>query len=1156
MREEPPRTEHQQKETSNRRRCFFFKSSPPSVQRNDIGSDLASVMASSNVLHNCVAFLWGRRQENALWQALLKYAIAIAIAIALAFLPAFRIASTFLIPMIVAFAHPGQRMGLMIQSLLMVLFGAGLGLSWSLLGLRLALLVGNNTAAASTIRALFLLVLILVHGYLRSSNPRLMLFVIFLLITAVLTVQLPVTVTGIIFSTAYIPLLVGAGVLLIVNLAIFPELSSSYLGSTTIDTLSETVDTLTRATNWFVTPGGDPDTVPAEMVHSKTESAKSVKSGAVAKFLSQFPNPFRSAKRGPALFSTPHHSTSLSALTEQKPKLRACLAHCKAVQDEVNFEISFSPLPPTALKPISIQYMTGLVRNVTTLIGACENKFVVVGKNEHSDEKNGAKGKRDKTAGKKSGRRASRRVSRAKHFPSVKPIKEIETSSAELLEAILTRIRGPAQVFQVSVAESANLVILCLAYCFDVPKLPSGAAAPRTVSLQELDVRIDKFARSLTLFDTEAANQLRENMMDKSYEPVDFMPGMETFMASSFILSLRDSAAQLLEMLRHLRLLVESRQRHHDHSRLWVPQLTIFRQWLAKRRPVKAAEPIELPNITQTPVEGRVSGPIPAIDHPDARQTPDDEGRIGQTVQWAELKSPKKLKSSKKRARRKSELQNLDWMAKTREKAADALEWAQKSNDLDYALKLAVAMFLLLWPAFFASWRPWYTQVRGIWAPMQLMLVFEVCIGSSAFGFFLRLIGVVYGCVAGFAAYEVGRGNRVGVAVVLFVVMMPSIYLHLVAPQYAKVAIVSIVSMSVVALASINGTVPAYEIFYKRLVAFLVGGIVAMLVEVVIAPVRARDRLVECLSYSVRQIQKMEMTLAVGIEGPWSPNIRSQALLARFNRARDKAHGALADAESALPFCLREPRLKGSFKPLAPIYTEITYVLHQIIDRMDNLVQLRRTYGSSILEDLNSKVYAYRRNVAASTTLMLFSINEALTTWLPLPQFLPSARLALIRLISRVREIVASDNTSSSPRTELDEETATLITKRKFLSWNAGAVGQIEIVEYLEELIELVKLLVGVNGFRSGMLEQSSFGAEVLVQTAREPEPEPSESGGWSPVRWTATTVEAIEECETSSESGSWDEGIPLSLQRVGTRLRRGSSVVRRRAASTAGIGI
>lgn len=365
-----------------------------------------------------------------------------------------------------------------------------------------------------------------------------------------------------------------------------------------------------------------------------------------------------------------------------------------------------------------------------------------------------------------------------------------------------------------------------------------------------------------------------------------------------------------------------------------------------------------------------------------------------------------------------------------------------------------------------------------------------------------------------------------------------------------------------------------------------------MLVEALIKPVRARDRLVDSLSASIRQVQKMQAAVAVGIDDPERPNFRSVKLFKRFTHSRDKAQGALAAAETFLPFCLTEPRLKGSFKPLAPIYKEIIYVLHQIIDRMDNVVQLRRVYGSSILEDLNPKVYTYRRNVAASSTLILFSVYEALTTWLPLPQFIPSARLAQLRLINRIREILTVQNSNVPKpsgmlkyhrgRSNLDEETASLITQRKFLSWNASTAGQMEIIEYLEELVELVKLLVGVNAFRSGMLERPQYRQYIRqLETEQDDDlnrvmSEKSNASGQADgandastsssgdvesgarLRRAATmsphTGRQIGQTQPDGEAGriaedaeDGDEGIPRSLQRVGTRLRRENNLVRRR---------
>lgn len=44
---------------------------------------------------------------------------------------------------------------------------------------------------------------------------------------------------------------------------------------------------------------------------------------------------------------------------------------------------------------------------------------------------------------------------------------------------------------------------------------------------------------------------------------------------------------------------------------------------------------------------------------------------------------------------------------------ADSLEWIQESDDVLYAFKLTIAVFLVLWPAFVASWNQWYSLNRG-----------------------------------------------------------------------------------------------------------------------------------------------------------------------------------------------------------------------------------------------------------------------------------------------------------------------------------------------------------------------------------------------------------------------------------------------------------
>lgn len=251
----------------------------------------------------------------------------------------------------------------------------------------------------------------------------------------------------------------------------------------------------------------------------------------------------------------------------------------------------------------------------------------------------------------------------------------------------------------------------------------------------------------------------------------------------------------------------------------------------------------------------------------------------------------------------------------------------------------------------------------------------------------------------------------------------------------------------------------------------------ALIVEVVLFPVKARTRLVESLAAALGQINEMEKCIAAGIEQGVKIDVFASASMVRFENACGKANTALNAAATFLPFCSNEPRIKGSFEGLALIYSEILFVLHQIVDRMDNMLQLRTAYGSGPLEELNAEISPYRRNVAGAITITLFAIHGALTTKLPLPQFLPSARLAHLRMINRVREVVLEKvgekyHDSHEITAKLARQRA---VRRKYMSYNAVSAAHVEIIEFLEELVDLTKLLVGANEFRSGLLTRPSY---------------------------------------------------------------------------------
>lgn len=1075
--------------------------------------------------------IWTNLLTNNLWQRMLKNTLATTIAVIISLTPAVvKIygPASYLAAITTVFGHPGRRFGMMAEALVLAVSGTLLGVGWSILGLYLSSLIyDSNIPAAYTIRGVFLVIALLFHGFLRSHTPRLFIFVLLMIIVAV--VSLTGTATVVTAKTATVilyPILTATGVLLLVNMLVFPEFSSRFLGVTTIQTLGDTVGALRDTGRYFVAMVEDPqklatdgkpaeDNVPPTAAEEPAEDPSTEQSSLWQK-LRQVLGKHEEKAQKPKPAEAPK-PVKLKSLTDAKASLRAKLAGCKAAQQECNFELAWAVLPPRDLKFISDTNMNKLVANTIALIGACESKYALMGdesdtktpaemqaevavkavgreseidssrpstatddsNDDSSDEKRQKKWQRKADKRAKSRSKSKTRLQRElEELELVKPHREIESGDIELLKYLVRQITKPLTDLQSAIDKSVDVVTSCLAYCYDVPILPSGARAPSGIELDEIDIRVDILTEAIALFDKDSASALETaaSAQDIDHPQVDVMPRMETFLVSSVLLNLRQASLHTLEMLRHSRLLVEKHQARHGRSRLYAPRIK-WRKWLNSGG---EDDPVAMRDDARQDIRtGK---------RQESEQDEDDESiESKQTlinkkdVEAGPLREdqPESPTSAPLNDRSKKKVEKGILFHRFRNRLADILEYLAGSEDVLYAVKLTVAVFLVTWPAFVHKWNVWYSLNRGLWAALQLVLITEVAIGTSVMTFMLRAVGTTLGCVWGFAAFQAFNGNRVVCVVILVIGIIPSSYVQL-GSKYVKAGMVSIVSMCIVALATVDHTVPgtATENFLRRLIAFLIGGVVALFIEVALLPVRARDRLVESLASSILQISEMEACLAYGVETGVNINVHSPLVSARFTRARGKAQGALAAAEAFLPFCANEPRLKGSFKGLALVYAEILYVLHAVVDRMDNMLHLRQEYGSGVLEELNEKVYAYRRNVAGSITIILFAVHEALTTKLPLPQFLPSARLAHLRMVNRVREVVISGDVhhlNTSERSEMEVNMIRRVVRQKFLSWNAASAGQIEVIEYLEELTDLVKLLVGVNEFRSGMLTRTTY---------------------------------------------------------------------------------
>lgn len=136
------------------------------------------------------------------------------------------------------------------------------------------------------------------------------------------------------------PILTAVAIVLLVNVAVFPEFGSTHLGLATIETLRQTLEVQKSASALFV----------ASASHS--------------------------------LAST---DPSLRELTAAKSDLRKKVAGCKAALIECSFELSFSVLAPWELRPISGKGIRALVASTLSLVGACESEYTLLGRPEHRE---------------------------------------------------------------------------------------------------------------------------------------------------------------------------------------------------------------------------------------------------------------------------------------------------------------------------------------------------------------------------------------------------------------------------------------------------------------------------------------------------------------------------------------------------------------------------------------------------------------------------------------------------------------------------------------------------------------------------------------------------------------------------------------------------
>lgn len=913
----------------------------------------------------------------------------------------------YLVTLFSVIVPPAKRLGKEVESIVICALGLGAGVGYANLTRYIAKLPlrhmeltsekglsGNpDYRSALGILALGEFLMLMTHGYYRSKIPRVFAGVLtFLIVTHFSYLSdLEVSVQNMCINFGY-PIMLAMGTSLFFNVTIFPESGSTDLGKVTVALIKELKQSISLTVTYFVNSAEIMRTHLEEEERKEEEAAngpESPKDGNTDDS-NETPDTYvpESIHETPAPAVSPELDiTELGTLLKKKTTLQAKYTSCKAALTECTFEITYAYVSPTVLKP-TVKLLNGIVKSAGAMLDACELEFALLGKVQAAQLQ-------------KTNSSSNQLVEEEQDIiKRLKPEREIVHGNKELLLAMVERVAEPIHILDKAMSDAFDHAVHAVCYAFSV-----GEQLP---NIRDFPDKREEFRDAIETFDVVSRSALASldfGTVDHDHIDDYLLPRDELFLLASFILNLKSCALSVMHLLEEAQALHATRCKRED-VRGW-PILGKKRLWTGLFDNRKSFSKYFFSRSDDARNDGdNIEG------HDVLQFTQNLEVREAAiTKLMSNTGQPKDLKEAAPQPAPKPEKQPL-W-TRVRSKWTKCELWVgnKLANFFDltpseekhwkFALKVTIPMFLVSWPMFVPSMRLWYIEMRGSWVGFVVALVTETTLGGSVFIFILRTIGLTIGSAWAVLAHTAGRGHIHSVmGVVMAVIFVPALWFML-ATKYFKGGMITVVSANVVLLATLYPTTPGGIVtnFAKRTLAMMIGGGAALLGQLFLFPVKAREELVVVTVQAIRECSRMERIIAYGFDDP-------ETASKEFKKCAKVARGSLTAAATFRTFTKQEPRLKGPFEEISKIFGEIIFVTRQIIDRLENIVFLRQQYGSVVLDEYGPEVLAYRRQTAAAITTTLRAVEAALLNKTPLPQYMPSARLAHRRFVNRVREVM------------------------------------------------------------------------------------------------------------------------------------------------------
>ncbi|KAF9489836.1 hypothetical protein BDN71DRAFT_1455486 [Pleurotus eryngii] len=403
---------------------------------------------------------------------------------------------------------------------------------------------------------------------------------------------------------------------------------------------------------------------------------------------------------------------------------------------------------------------------------------------------------------------------------------------------------------------------------------------------------------------------------------------------------------------------------------------------------------------------------------------------------------------------------NYAAVLRTRLKVSRTLRAVQHSSHLRHAIKNSGGIVLLSLPAFLptdSSGYSWFYWARGQWMVISYLWVLETNTGATWRVGYLRISGTILGCVYGYITYVICQSNPYALVLMLTLSELPISWIitNTTFPSLGVVAAVTLPPLTFVKFFSPKSEPSQIMLVVLRGLMIAAGIIAALFVNSLFFPRHCRVMFLNNISRTIGIVSQLYLSLSRDLfcNSLTSSVLEKQKILKLEVRIRNALH------RMNLLLITMNDELSLVPKPMKR-YRQIVINLQKLLDLLTGIRKIREKIPR---KETVTAVVTQRREFVSCVCVCLFAVEQVFRARQPLPQFLPSARLALMTLEMHVEERI---------RQSREEHLGGLGLPIVYAFAEADVLR--ELVDTLEDLLELSRQLFGTSSWYSyGPLDMS-----------------------------------------------------------------------------------